>query len=259
MRLPARLLPALTLFACGAAAAADTAYVIDKLLVGIHESRDTDSAIIKVVPTGTRLEVLKREGDVANVSEPGGASGWVDAAYLSADPPAQLRIAELEKAKAALEDQLKHVEQASRGAAPPAVGAPVSDAAGAEIDALTKENTALKGKLSDEKLRAETLQTEVSTLRAQVKSTAVPPDTRLVELERSRDDLEQDLEDARVKLSEYAARTSLDDVAALVPVVLREYAKSVVLLVLVLIAIGFGAGVYVLDLSNRRRHGGFRV
>lgn len=258
MRLPARLLPTLLLFACATAVAADTAYVIDKLLVGIHESRDTDSAIIKVVPTGTRLEVLKRDGDVANVSEPGGASGWVDAAYLSAEPPAQVRIAELEKIKAALEDQLKHVEQASRGA-PPVAGAPVSEATGAEIDALTKENTALKGKLSDEKLRAETLQTEVSSLRAQVKSTAVPPDTRLVELERSRDDLEQELEEARAKLTEYAARTSLDDVAALVPVVLREYAKSLVLLVLVLIALGFGAGVYVLDLQNRRRHGGFRV
>ena len=258
MRRPARLLPALLLLACGAAAAADTAYVIDKLLVGIHESRDTDSAIIKVVPTGTKLDVLKRDGDVANVSEPGGASGWVDAAYLSAEPPAQVRIAELEKAKAALEDQLKHVEQASRGA-PAAAGAPVSEAASSEIDALTKENTALKGKLSDEKLRAETLQTEVSSLRAQVKSTAVPPDTRLVELERSRDELEQDLEDARAKLAEYAARTSLDDVGALVPVVLREYAKSLVLLVLVLVALGFGAGVYVIDLLNRRRHGGFRV
>lgn len=72
----------------------------------------------------------------------------------------------------------------------------------------------MKGRLSDEKLRAETLQTEVSSLRAQVKSTAVPPDTRLVgSAKRSRDDSERDLEDARAKLAEYAARTSLDDVA----------------------------------------------
>ncbi len=258
MRLPARLLPALLLFACGAATAAESAYVIDKLLVGIHESKDSDSAIVKVVPTGTKLAVIKREGDVANVSEPGGASGWVDAAYLSKDPPAQVRVAELEKAKATLEDQLKHIEQASRGG-PPVAGAPVADGANAEIDTLTKENTALKGKLSDEKLRAETLQTEVSSLRAQVKSTTVPPDARLVELERSRDELEQDLQDAQQKLAEYAARTSLDDTGALVPVVLREYAKSIILIVLVLVGLGFGAGLYVVDLMNRRRHGGFRV
>lgn len=258
MRLLARFLPPLLLFACGVASAAESAYVIDKLLVGIHASKDTDSAILKVVPTGTKLDVLKREGDVANVSEPGGASGWVDAAYLSKDPPAQVRVAELEKAKAALEEQLKHIEQASRGG-PPVAGAPVAESAVAEIDGLTKENTDLKGKLSDEKLRAETLQTEVSTLRAQVKSTSEPPDARVVELERSRDELEQDLEDAQHKLTEYAARASLDNTAALVPVVLREYATSVVLLLLLLLAVGCGVGVYVFDLVNRRRHGGFRI
>ncbi len=258
MHLPARLLPAALMFACGTAAAAESAYVIDKLLVGIHESKDTDSAIVKVVPTGTKLEIIKREGDVANVSEPGGAAGWVDAAYLSNEPPARVRIAELEKAKTALEDQLKHIEQTSRNA-PPVAGAPVAEGANAEIDSLTKENTELKGKLSDEKLRAETLQTEVSSLRAQVKSTSQPPDARLVELERSRDELEQDLQDAQQKLAEYAARTSLDDTSALVPVVLREYAKSLILVVLVLAGLGFGAGVYVVDLMNRRRHGGFRL
>ncbi len=258
MRSFARLLLPLLLLACDAAPAADSAYVIDKLLVGIHQSKDTDSAIVKVVPTGTRLEVIKREGDVANVSEPGGASGWIDAAYLSNEPPAQLRIAELEKAKAALEDQLKHIEQGARGGLPQA-SAPLAEGASAEIDALTKDNTELKSQLSDEKLRAETLQIEVSSLRAQVKSTAVPPDARLVELERSRDELENDLEDARMQLTEYAARTSLEDTSALLPVVLREYAKSIVLIMVVLAALGFGAGIYVIDLMNRRRHGGFRI
>lgn len=258
MRPPALILPTLLLLTCSTVAAADTAFVIDRLLVGIHESKDTDSAILKVVPTGTALEVLKREGDVANVAEPGGAKGWVDAAYLSNEPPAQLRLAELQKAKAALEEQLKQIERPGHGAAPVA-GAPAVEGASAEIDALTKDNTDLKGKLSDEKLRASTLQTEVSTLRAQVKSTNAPPDARVVELERSRDELEQDLEDARQKLTEYSARTSLDDTAALVPVVVREYAGWIALGLAVTVALAFGAGVYVVDLSSRRRHGGFRV
>ena len=258
MRPSATLLSALLLLAFGAAAVADTAFVIDRLLVGIHESKDADSAIVKVVPTGTQLEVIKRDGDVATVREPGGASGWVDAAYLSPEPPARLRVAELEKSKVALEARLKQLEQAAHGGAPAAAGA-VVEPASAEIDTLTKENTDLKGKLSDEKLRAETLQTEVSTLRVQVKSTALPPDARVVELERSRDELEQALEDAQQKLAEYGARTSLDDTAALLPVVLREYAKSIVLIALVLAALAFGTGLYVADILNRRRHGGFRL
>ena len=58
MRLLARFLPPLFLFACGAASAAESAYVIDKLLVGIHESKDTDSAILKVVPTGIDVKAF---------------------------------------------------------------------------------------------------------------------------------------------------------------------------------------------------------
>lgn len=253
-----RALPTLLLLATALGAQAETAYVIDRLLMGIHESRDTDSAILKVVPTGTRLDVLKRDGDAAQVSEPGGTQGWVDAAYLSAEPPARARVAELEQAKTALETRVQQLEQAARGggAAPPPLAA---EGAAAEIDALTKENTELKGKLSDEKLRAGTLQTEVTALRSQVKTTAQPPDTRIVELERSRDELEKELDDAQQKLTEYAARAELDDTAALVPVVVHEYAVTIGVVLTVLAALAFGAGVYVVDLMNRRRHGGFRV
>ena len=156
MRSPATLLSALLLCTCSAAPKAEPAYVIDKLLVGIHETKDPDSAIVKVIATGAALEVIKREGDAANVREAGGAAGWIDAAYLSIELPARQRVAELEKSKIALEDKLKQLEGAARGGAP---GAAVA-LASAEIDSLTKENTELKGKLSDEKLRAETLQTE---------------------------------------------------------------------------------------------------
>lgn len=234
-------------------AAAEPMYVIDKLLVGIHESKAQDSAILKVVPTGTALEVLKREGDFAYVSESGGVKGWVDGSYLVATAPAQTRVETLEKDKAGLEARIKQLEEAAKGKSQ---AVPVDNA---QLDALLKENTDLKGKLSDEKLRAGTLQTEVATLRTQVKSSAVPQDTRLVELERSRDSVEQELDEARKKLAEFEARESQDDVAALVPVVLREYKASVAIAVLLLIALAFGAGVWTFDMLNRRRHGGFRV
>ena len=258
MRWSDTLISVVLLCACAASAAAEPAYVIDKLLVGIHETKDANSAIVKVVPTGTQLEVIKRDGDAANVREPGGASGWVDAAYLTSELPAQQRMTELEQSKIALETKLKQLEGAARSGAPVAPSA-AAVLANAEIDSLTKENTELKGKLSDEKLRAETLQIEVSSLRAQVKSTTVPPDARLVELERSRDELEHELEDAQQKLGEYAARTSLEDTATLLPVVLREYASSIVLIALVLVILAFGGGIYVADFLNRRRHGGFRL
>jgi len=77
--------------------AAENAYVIDKLLVGVHQDQNLTSAIIKVLPTGTKLEVLKREGELALVKDAQGASGWVDSAYLMEAAPASRPTAQTDR------------------------------------------------------------------------------------------------------------------------------------------------------------------
>ena len=62
MRILPRLLSVLALALWLPAAVAEPAYVIDKLLVGVHEEKNLDSAIIKVLPTGTELNVIERDG-----------------------------------------------------------------------------------------------------------------------------------------------------------------------------------------------------
>ena len=56
-------------------AGADTVYVTDRFEIGIHESTDIDSVIIAVIPSGTPLEVLERNGEFVQVSTPDGTSG----------------------------------------------------------------------------------------------------------------------------------------------------------------------------------------
>ena len=48
-------------------AAAETAYVGDRLLLGIHETKTLDSAIIKLLPSGTAVDLLERDGPLARV------------------------------------------------------------------------------------------------------------------------------------------------------------------------------------------------
>ncbi|MGR8920064.1 MAG: TIGR04211 family SH3 domain-containing protein [Gammaproteobacteria bacterium] len=248
----ARLPAALVVLLWTAGLAAEPNYVIDKLLVGVHAEKNLDSAIVKVLPTGTRLEVLARDGELAQIEDPEGVRGWVDAAYLTADQPAAVQLAALEREKAALEQQL--------AAARSAGGAAAGDGADrGSLDELMKENMSLKGKLSDERLRAGRLQAENATLKAEVQSNAAPPDARIVELERDRDELREALDEATEQVAELSARASLTDIAALVPLVFREYALAAGLLAVLLLALGFGGGVYLVDLLNRRRHGGFRV
>ncbi len=234
-------------------ALAETSYVIDKLLVGVHADKNLDSAIIKVLPTGTRLEVIERDGELALIEDPEQVRGWVDSAYLTVEVPAALRLAELQRDKDKLEKQL-----AEAASATPAT-ADAGGAGSAEIEALTKENTELKGKLSEQRLRAGKLQTEIAAVRAEMQNNAAPPDARIVELERDRDALNGKLEDAEDQIAELSARASLKATSDLVPLVLKEYASAIAIIVLVIMVFAFGAGIYVVDLLNRRRHGGFRV
>ncbi|MEQ8662505.1 MAG: hypothetical protein RLW62_16950, partial [Gammaproteobacteria bacterium] len=237
-------------------AGAETMYVIDQLLVGIHAEKNLDSAIVKVLPTGTVLDVLERDGELARVSGPEGVEGWVDAAYLSAKKPAALRLAELEAEKVALEARL--AAAATDGAAAPAATPPDSELA-EQVAALTRENTELKGKLSDERLRAGQLQTEVAALRDELRESASPPDARIVELERARDTLRNELEKAEDAVAELSARSSLQATSAMVPLVLREYATLILIGLGLVVALSFGGGIFLVDFLNRRRHGGFRV
>ena len=250
----------ITVLSClPAGLAAETTYVIDKLLVGVHQEKDLDSAIIKVLPTGARLEVLRRDGELAYVEDPDRTRGWVDVAYLTIERPAELRIAELESEKAVLETRIQTLEQGPSAAGGAADNTADLRAAEAQIEALTKENTDLKGKLSNERLRVGNLQTENTALQAEVKQTQTPPDVRITELERIRDELNHALDDARERITKLEAQSSKDDAAALLPVVLEAYATTLLMILLAIAIVAFGVGIYCMDLLIRKRHGGFRV
>ena len=66
---------------------AETVYITDSLLVGLHEEKSIDSAILKVLPTGTTLEVIKRDNEFVNVRDPKGVTGWISNSYLITNDP----------------------------------------------------------------------------------------------------------------------------------------------------------------------------
>ena len=76
--------------------AAETLYVIDRLIIGLRSDLTESATVVKSVETGTALEVLERHDDRARVRDPQGAEGWIDARYLGAQPPTRAQIAELQ-------------------------------------------------------------------------------------------------------------------------------------------------------------------
>ena len=81
----------------GPGAFAETAYISAQVEIGLHEERSAHSAILDLLPEGTELEVLERDGDAARVRLDDGREGWVPTEYLSAEASAPAELAELRR------------------------------------------------------------------------------------------------------------------------------------------------------------------
>ncbi len=251
MKLFTLMAATLALIWCMPATAADTVYVIDKLLVGVHQDRDLNSAIIKVLPTGTKLEVVERDGELALIKDRDGISGWVDVAYLMKEAPAQLKVKTLSEENAALTAKL---------AAASSVDSKTDADTAKARDELTKENTELKRKLAGEKLKIGELQTKVGTLESKVANRPVTPaDTIIAELEGANEKLTRDLEAAVQSNSALKSELDRRHGSASSPVEVKSFSLPVFAVFGVGLLLAFGGGLYFMDYLGRRRHGGFRV
>ena len=122
-------------------AAAETGYVTDRLMLGIHEAADTSDRPFRSLESGTRFEILSRDRLYAHVRLADGTEGYVKAAYVVYEPPAKLIVNE---AQAEVERLTAELDEAKAAFAEPA----------AVIDSLKAETA--------------TLASELETVRAQV-------------------------------------------------------------------------------------------
>jgi len=94
-------------------AGADTAYVTDKLRLGVHEAADTSDKAFESLQSGDAVEVLERNRFYARVRLEDGREGWVRAAYLESKEPARRRVLTLEKERDELNARLAAAEAAA--------------------------------------------------------------------------------------------------------------------------------------------------
>ena len=95
----------LTLFAV-TTAAAQPAYVIDSLWLGVKQSRNDDAITVKIIHSGEAVELVKIIDGQAKISTNDGTPGWIDASYLTRSPPIS---SELEKAQQSIDNNLARV------------------------------------------------------------------------------------------------------------------------------------------------------
>jgi len=85
------------LVAASGSVQAETAYVTDRLQLGVHEQADTSDQPFTKIKSGERVEILEENQYHAHVTLPDGRTGWVKKTYLVPDKPAVLRVTEIEQ------------------------------------------------------------------------------------------------------------------------------------------------------------------
>lgn len=112
--LPLTLLVMLLLWAVPAAA--ETVYVTDRLLLGLYAERGDQGQRLKLLTSGTALEVVERQGAFARVRSPEDIEGWVKTAFLVDEKPAALRVAEMEQEAERLNREIERLMRNSKAA-----------------------------------------------------------------------------------------------------------------------------------------------
>lgn len=233
---------------------AETTFVTDKLKAGIHQDKTTDSVIIKVIPTGTALEIVKREGDLTQIRDPEGTTGWISNQFLSDTPPATSLVTQAEERANNLENEL---ETARTKIKELEAGNPTSATTGTSEDMsrLQKENEQLKQNNKTVQLKVGELQATLAELRnkmSQVTSDAAMAE-KIEQLNKEKSTLEKQLAEAQ------SANPDVENISNPKTGSNPVSFTNILIAFCITLIIGMGLGAYVLDLANRRRHGGFRI
>lgn len=76
---------------------AETQYVSDELIITMREGMGSEYKIIKMLKTGTALEIIEESEPYLKVRTESGSEGWVLKQYVTEETPKPVIIADLEK------------------------------------------------------------------------------------------------------------------------------------------------------------------
>jgi SH3 domain protein len=146
-----RVFAFLLLVGASVAVQGETVYVSDLLRVGVRAEAASNDSPLAVVSSGDELQVIEKAGGHVKVRTAAGITGWVNSVYVTAEPPARLRVEQLQSNYARLQKELEQVR-------------------GASGDTL-EENERLRGELEELKGETSTLHDKVARLYAEASRT----------------------------------------------------------------------------------------
>ena len=261
-----RVLLWMMLMVLSSIASAETMYVTDRILLGVHQEPQEDSVLVKSIVSGTAVEVTDSQGAFSKVKLLDGSEGWVSSGFLKQEKPAIAEVDELYKKYEESRKSLKLVnEELGKKERELQVRRDELSNAKTSIKELKKRMAAgATGPMVDEtqlqeaqqKIETLTKQLEEMTAASQAAEAARQDtgDTDVVALQQENNNLRARIESARANLDGETVPTA-EQLAAIRP----EFPAWYWGLLLLASISGVIAGLLWMDYKNRMRHGGFRI
>ena len=207
---------------------AEVAYVTDEINIGLHKEPTNESPIIKLVPSGTELNIIERENDLIHVEEPEGVRGWINTQNALNNKPGKTKINELEITNKELHKKIETLEKKS-------------------TELISQGE--LEKKLNSERLKVGELQVELTNIKSRAGNIQTSDKllTDIEQLKNANKQLIDQLESAGIN-----RKNSLGSIKP-------ENESSSFSIFLIIFIFGIVSGLFILDYINRRRHGGFRI
>ena len=219
---------AITIFITSVVVHAEVAYVTDKIKIGLHQEASNESPIIKLVPSGTKLNIIERENDLIYAEEPEGVRGWLNSQNILNSKPGRTKVIELETVNKELEKKIQTLQNKSE---------------------KSISNEELEKKLNTERLKVGELQVELTNIKS--KAGNIESNDKLLadinHLKNANKQLINQLESSGIVSDENGNQIS------------SKNSSLKFISFMIIFIFGIIGGILILDFINRRRHGGFRV
>ncbi len=239
--LPFALLFALLLLPLSVSAESEQYYVTTHLQTGLHTKAAMDSPVVKLVTGGEAIEVLQAGKEFSQVQLNDGTKGWLYSQFIIPEKPAEARVTELENQLADLQEQLEENRQ-------PAANISNNDT---ELQSQLEEYQATIARLKEELKAWEQLdfqdrqaqQEHALQINSQLKQRL----SQIAALATG-----QDESSIKIQVDEEVLEEEP-------PLLSKSWFKKEYLLIIVIGGAGFFLGILIMDIINRRRHGGYRI
>lgn len=254
---------------------AETLYVTDRILLGIHQLPDEKSPILKSIASGIVVTVVSKKGEFINIRTADGTQGWVAANFLVKTKPAAKqydnlfaqyqktvetlkvvneRLTKKERELQIKRDQLsnatttiKELKKNAKANVKGDVKIPVANVNVIDTEALETANKEIK-----------TLKTRLLGLEQQLKDNKdIDPggmQSKLIKTEQENTLMRNSIEMALASLEGKHVPTA-EELAG----IRASFPTWYWGLTIVMIILGVIGGVVWNDYKNRKRHGGFRI